>query len=245
MQLNDQTILELYFQLNRNSFNRKWATFRKGASLITFNVNATVDWDRKEIDTLWAYTRFREYKMKQLRMNYLDPHKYALTKRRLLRKLKSGSTYFTLGFAFGTGRKDDLEKTGECLSAIAFYVQKIRGQLHGRVQVFWRMTEVTRRWVADLRMIDEIIQELFTANKIHLDKVILNMGGCFVSNFNWLIWQHMYPGAKKEPNAPAFFKYIKKEKGLDLQTIKYKTLRRTYQKYREIKDAGLPGLFPP
>jgi len=215
---------------------------------------------RSEVMAIWARLGYSKYKMTQLKRVYLDTDRFFLLSQRFKKRL-SERKFFTIGMNFGTDSKKAEDQTGECMTGIGLYGFQ-RRDLDGKkgigvkVKVFWRATEGTRRFPADLKfilwMLDELKDWVKTDTIWWFEGIQLFVGFAYFNIWAYPLWAQMFPAMKKYIDkrtgwGKGLTDALEKAKaftaGRDRETIKYKPRRRLFQAYRENQESKLPTLF--
>src|SRR4026209_2354286 len=107
------------------------------------------------------YGGYGNHKLPGLLRTYMTKDRMDLLRAKIERREpKPGriSGYSCIGMGMGTGAKDNPRKTGECIQGVTFVLVPKRDSETGmqavNVNVFFRVAEVTRRFLGDLVFLD-------------------------------------------------------------------------------------------
>ncbi len=240
------TPLEGYFRLNRFCFGRgesREPVDFPGIRDVYLNVNLRWKWKWSEIRQLVDYSGFGMHKMGQLKRTYLREEELDLCIRRIKSRRKEGTSahFISVGMNFGTGAKNKEEQTGECIAGMGFYLTRQKGfkDYMTAVHVFFRQSEVTRRFIGDLMFIDWVASKVLGESP---DEVRMSIGCAFSHSMHFALWAYMYPNAVKENPSPKCLSDMKTCWG-DPATIKYSPHRRMAEIVQAMKKKRVPPLY--
>jgi len=181
-------LAKFYFGINREMvLGRKWTSMDMGMYQVTWET-----WGA------WGPVGYTPSKLTQLINQSIDPYELERTIVRLKRvtSLKSSSDVYTVAMQFGQHTAGKVisplrYKLGACLSTVIFRVYKGR---HYSPLVIWRTTEVTRRLVADLVLLDN----LWRWTGMTAPDVRFFFGSKWIANFNLQVLGQLAPVLEKQ-----------------------------------------------
>jgi hypothetical protein len=136
-------------------------------------------------------------KMSRLRFFYYDEELGEKFRERLKLKSKGGKAKaFAIPFQFADKKRSDT--TGNCM--LSFVVQGFiqdKGQKHTEIHVFYRTTELLRRFVADIYFLDSLFMELIGPEMLDaVDRVVFHFPSIYVSALWFPIYTVLRPNYK-------------------------------------------------
>ena len=206
---------KVYGDLNRFAWENPLPSVTSGAGKIYFRAMAVIKpW---KLFGFHRYSGYGNHKLKSMLNTYLSDERIDLVRRRISRRQKGGagriSRYCSIGVPLGTGAKDKEEKTGECITGISFNLIPKResetGEPAVNVSVFFRVSEVTRRLLGDFLFLDYVFNRVLGPIGLldKLNTVTFYFGTFYTVLYHYVIWERMFPEARKLiPNPDAFKK---------------------------------------
>lgn len=197
---------EAYAALNRYAWNTPCPIIRANDKMFCHSVLQVKPWKLFGFDRFTMYTRA---KLRQLIRNYLpDPEfQFKLARERIYSRMAVGGRidqFMSVGIRIGTGLKDKVKKTGECISGLTFHLIPEKYSSTGKpavdVQVFFRVSEITMRLLGDFMFIDYIIRHVLEplGYMKHLNVVTLYLTSYYALVPEFPFWERMYPDARSE-----------------------------------------------
>jgi len=197
---------EAYLDLNRYAWSTPCPIIRANDKMFCHSVLSVRPWKLFGFDKFTMYTRA---KLRQLIRNYLpDPEaQFKLTRDRITSRMADGGRidqFMSAGIRIGTGLKDKVNKTGECISGMTFHLIPGKYTKDNEpkidVQVFFRVSEITMRLLGDFMFIDYIIRKVLEpiGYMKHLNVVMLYLTSYYALVPEFPFWERMYPWALEE-----------------------------------------------
>lgn len=196
-----------YAELNRYAWSTPCPIIRANDKMFCHSVLTIKPWKLFGFDRFTMYTKA---KLRQLIRNYLpEPEaQFELARQRIKTRMAEGGRidqFMSVGLRIGTGLKDKVKKTGECISGMTFHLipekyTKLKVAPAIDVQVFFRVSEITMRLLGDFMFIDYIIRHVLEplGYMKHLNTVTLYLTSYYALVPEFLFWERMYPHARSE-----------------------------------------------
>ena len=150
------------------------------------------------------YAGYKGHKLKSMLNTYLSEERIALVGDRIKRREgRAGriGQYHSIGIPMGTGAKDNAKKTGECITGMSISLVPKRDsetkEQAVNVQVFFRVSEVTRRLLGDFIFIDYVLWRILQPCGLmdSLNTVTLHFGSFYCILYHYVLWLRMFPEA--------------------------------------------------
>lgn len=197
---------EAYAELNRYAWATPCPIIRANDKMFCHSVLTIKPWKLFGFDKFTGYTKA---KLRQLIRNYLpEPEaQFELARQRIKTRMAEGGRidqFMSVGLRIGTGLKDKVKKTGECISGMTFHLIPGKytrsGQPQIDVQVFFRVSEITMRLLGDFMFIDYIIRHVLEPLGYmgNLNVVTLYLTSYYALVPEFPFWERMYPPARSE-----------------------------------------------
>lgn len=192
-----------YGVLNRHCWENPQPTLLTGAAKVY--TQAIIPIRPWKLFGFWKFSGYGRNKLPSLLRTYMTNERLDLIRAKIEhREPKAGriSGYTSIGAAMGTGKKDSPRKTGECIQGISFELIPKRdtesGEAEVNVNVFFRVTEVTRRFLGDLVFIDHAIRRVLEPVGLlpNLGTVTLHFATFYSILYHFVIWCRMFPDAR-------------------------------------------------
>lgn len=212
---------------------------------IQFGHQFDVLWDRAEIYKINKMIHYSNRKQLDLHKKYLPQEAVDLAVKRIRSRLpKKSGDYITTGFNFGTGSKKDVKQTGDCLCGIGFYI--LRKENRGWFQVFWRSTEFTRRWPADLEFLSRLMENVEAVTKISFSSARLTIASGYTIQYHYPLWSTIcsrFKGIVKNAKALKTNTAAMRRFRDGGKTFKYRPTATAYAAYQKNKKSKMSPLF--
>jgi hypothetical protein len=197
---------QAYAELNRYAWSTPCPIIRANDKMFCHSVLTIKPWRLFGFDRFTMYTKA---KLRQLIRNYLpEPEtQFELARQRIQTRMAKGGRidqFMSVGLRIGTGLKDKVKKTGECISGMTFHMIPEKytklSQPAIDVQVFFRVSEITMRLLGDFMFIDYIIRHVLEplGYMKYLNVVTLYLTSYYALVPEFLFWERMYPPARSE-----------------------------------------------